>query len=571
MDNKKMLALDMDGTILDDRGQLTDDVLASIQDAKNKGCIVAFVTGRREIDIFPIRERCGHADYLLLDNGAVLIDVCREEKIFHKKPDCETARMIVEWCLKKDFLLYVIAGRKLAVNRITAGVREYAASLETEPQLYSAWQELPTQEIDGLMVTDEGESISEFLKSHGLPLYSRRSEPNCIDLIVEGTGKWKAIEFLAAMLEIDRKDIIAVGNYSNDIEMITEAGTGIAVANALNEVKEAADYITESDNNENPVREIVERFVDFDPKKNIIGEKKSKIGILCAVCAACLFGFSVIFTRKGVSQESVLTLISWRFLVAFLAMTILIRLGVLKVDLKNKPIWGAIGIAAFTPGIYFLAEGKGLQLTTASEGATILAMEPIVIMILAVLILKEYPTFRQAISILISVAGVVTIIIAKGMSADFDLSGYLILLLAITADAMCLILTRKYLIYTAVERVYVMSMLGAALFVPLALIEHGLAGTLTEYFVLPFQNSGFLTAILYLGIVSTIGGFTMNSFAIRYLGPNKIVSFSGICTLTSVVAGVAFLHESFSVLQGVGTALILLGAFNANRNGITND
>jgi len=261
MSNKKILALDMDGTILDDHGQLTDEVIYSIQTAKKIGCIVAFVTGRREIDIYPIRERCAHADYLLLDNGAVLIDVRSNEKIFHKKPDLETSRMIVEWCLNKDFLLYVIAGLKLAVNRITEGVKEYVASIETEPHIYSSWQELPTHEIDGLMVTDEGASISEFLISHGLPLYSRRSEPNCIDLILEGTGKWEALKFLAAKLQVEQKYIIAVGNYTNDIEMIMEAGIGVAVANALDEVKEAADYVLKSDNNGNPVREIIERIL----------------------------------------------------------------------------------------------------------------------------------------------------------------------------------------------------------------------------------------------------------------------------------------------------------------------
>lgn len=261
MNKKKILALDMDGTILNDHGQLTDEVIATIREVRKTGCIVAFVTGRREIDIFPIRERCAYADYLLLDNGAVMIDVSRNEKVFHKKPDSETARMIVEWCLKNNFLLYVIAGRKLAVNRITEGVLEYAASIQTEAYIYSDWKELPTHEIDGLMVTDEGSAISEFLKSHGLPLYSRRSEPNCIDLIVEGTGKWKALEYLATMLGVDKKDIIAVGNYTNDIEMISEAGIGVAVANALNEVKEAADYVTESDNNENPVREILDQII----------------------------------------------------------------------------------------------------------------------------------------------------------------------------------------------------------------------------------------------------------------------------------------------------------------------
>lgn len=268
MNHKRILALDMDGTILNDQGSLPDDVIESILEAKRKGCVACFVTGRREIDIAPIREQCGHADYLLLDNGAEIIDLYNNKVIFHERPDHESVRQVVEWCLEKDFLLYVVTSQMLAVNRITEGVLEYAASLGTEPYLYSSWQELPLDEVDGLMVTDEGGSIAEFLQSRKLPLYCLNSEPNCIDLILEGTSKWQAIEFLAALLEVDRKNIIAVGNYLNDIEMIIESGIGIAVANALNEVKEAADYITQRSNNENPVHEIVERFIISCPKRS---------------------------------------------------------------------------------------------------------------------------------------------------------------------------------------------------------------------------------------------------------------------------------------------------------------
>lgn len=298
---------------------------------------------------------------------------------------------------------------------------------------------------------------------------------------------------------------------------------------------------------------------------------KQRIGMISAVCASCLFGLSVVFTRKGVSDVSVLTLISWRFMVALTVMTLMIIFGLLKVDLRNKPIGGLLKIAAFAPGIYFLAEGRGLQLTTASEGGAILAMVPIATMVLSLLLLKERPTVRQAIFISVSVAGVVVIIFAKGMSADFVPAGYLFLFLAVACDSMCMVLTRKYLVYTPTERVYMMVLLGAVIFTPMAITEHAAAGTLQDYLVLPLHNSGFLIAVLYLGIVTSVIGFTLSAIGIRYIGPNKVTSLSGISTLTSVVTGVVFLEESFTLMQGIGTLLIIFGIYNANVTGNTED
>lgn len=292
---------------------------------------------------------------------------------------------------------------------------------------------------------------------------------------------------------------------------------------------------------------------------------KSKTGLLCAITASCLFGLSVIFTKKGVSDVSVLTLISWRFMIAFTVMTILILVGVFKIDLRNKPLKGIFSIAVFSPVIYFLAEGKGIQLTTASESGTILAMSPMVTLALSSLILKEYPTKRQITSIIVSVLGVIIIILSKGMSANFTISGYLFLLVSILSDSMCVILTRKYLVYSPTERVYAMTAMGAIVFVPMAIAEHTASGTLSEYLTLPFHSSGFLMAVLYLGIISSVTGFTLNAVAIRHIGPNKVTSLSGISTITAIFVGTMFLNEPFSIMQGAGTVLILFGAYNANK------
>ena len=74
-------------------------------------------------------------------------------------------------------------------------------------------------------------------------------------------SKWKGIEKLAAQLDINYRDIITVGNYYNDIDMLKRANIGIAVNNSADEVKKVADYITERDNNHDVIEEIVNKLL----------------------------------------------------------------------------------------------------------------------------------------------------------------------------------------------------------------------------------------------------------------------------------------------------------------------
>jgi len=288
------------------------------------------------------------------------------------------------------------------------------------------------------------------------------------------------------------------------------------------------------------------------------------LGLLSALGAASIFGLSVVCTKTGVTRASVLTLLGWRFLVSFTLMTLLLWVGAMRTNLRAKPLGGLLAIAFFAPGLYFIAEGKGLQLTTAAEGGAILALTPIATLLLSIPVLKEKPTAHQILSILISVAGVLAVIMAKGMEARFQALGYLFLLLAVVSDSLCMLLTRKYLMYTPTERVYIMNLVGAALYVPLALAEHARAGTILTFLTLPFHDPAFMAASVYLGVASSVAGFTLMAIGIRHLGPNRVTPLSGLSVCIAVVVAVVLLHEPFPLLQGIGTLLILAGAFLAS-------
>ncbi|MBR2098995.1 MAG: HAD hydrolase family protein, partial [Firmicutes bacterium] len=91
---------------------------------------------------------------------------------------------------------------------------------------------------------------------HDLPLDYFNSEPGCYDVIPRGVSKWNGICRLAEHLGIAGKDIVTMGNWLNDMEMVVNAGVGVAVADAAPELKEAADYVTERTCDEDPLLDV---------------------------------------------------------------------------------------------------------------------------------------------------------------------------------------------------------------------------------------------------------------------------------------------------------------------------
>jgi len=87
------------------------------------------------------------------------------------------------------------------------------------------------------------------------------SNPVLLEFGSKKAGKGMALENLCRVLGVDREDTIAVGDEGNDVDMIRRAGIGVAVKNAIDAAKEAADIITENDHEADAVAEIIERYL----------------------------------------------------------------------------------------------------------------------------------------------------------------------------------------------------------------------------------------------------------------------------------------------------------------------
>lgn len=260
---KRLLCLDMDGTLLKDGGGLgtaTVDILSRIRE---QGHVVSFVTGRGEIDMFCCQYLYRHADYMLMGNGGKLLETYSGRMLFRQTVPREPAQKLMRFCLERDLQLYVMMGPQYAVSKITPGVRQYAEEIGVYPKSFSNVEEIDLETVESFMVSGDQEAVARLVKEEELPLQCIPSEPGCCDILPVGAGKWQGVQRLAEMLQIPASDILAAGNYDNDIDMIRGAGIGVAVANALKHVQAAADYVTVRTNNEDALVEIASVFLDL--------------------------------------------------------------------------------------------------------------------------------------------------------------------------------------------------------------------------------------------------------------------------------------------------------------------
>lgn len=289
-------------------------------------------------------------------------------------------------------------------------------------------------------------------------------------------------------------------------------------------------------------------------------------GSLCALGCEVLYGLSYLFTKQTAEKASPLALLGWRFVVALAAMSLCVALGFIPVRLKGRRFGPLLRVALFCPCLYFIGETVGIRETTVTESGVFLACVPALSLLASTVILKKKPAKRQIIGILVTFLGVMTTVVAVGLSSSLSPVGYAALMLAVVAYALYSVFVDLAADYTGAEITYVMLCSGAAFYGLLALGEAAAHGALSELLTLPARSGTFLAAVLYQGIGCSVAAFFLSNAAIAKIGVNKTSSFIGVSTIVSILAGALALREPLSVGQIVGAAVIVAGVYTANAS-----
>ena len=256
MGNRKLLAMDLDGTILDSSGQLHEASMRVLAALRKAGHVVSYATGRREYDMVNFLYLYDHADYVVMNTGSIVEHEPSKERIFERYVDPQTTRQLIDACNANGWQLYVIIAEGFCLNIMTEGVAEYVGRTGVQPIMYTSADDFDLDRIEGFMTARDSDAILEYIRANDLPLDSFNSEPGCYDVIPRGVSKWNGICRLAEHLGIAREDIVTMGNWLNDMEMVVNAGIGVAVADAAPELKEAADYVTGRTCDEDPLLDV---------------------------------------------------------------------------------------------------------------------------------------------------------------------------------------------------------------------------------------------------------------------------------------------------------------------------
>lgn len=263
----KLVAIDMDGTLLREDKTVSEKTKDVIKKAKEKNVKVVLATGRPVDGVKRYLEElnlCHDNEYVLTFNGAIIKEI-------------GTDRVICRDTLRGNDLEYLYeVSKKVGVNMhafsnegcITPKMNKYT---ELEGRIngidvyeidYSSISR--DKEIIKIMMIDEPKVLEAGIKNLPKEVYDKytvvRSAPYFLEFLSKTCHKGAGIKALAENLGIKREEIIAIGDAGNDLHMIEYAGLGVAMGNAFDEVKENADFITNS-NEEDGVALVFEKFI----------------------------------------------------------------------------------------------------------------------------------------------------------------------------------------------------------------------------------------------------------------------------------------------------------------------
>ncbi len=290
---------------------------------------------------------------------------------------------------------------------------------------------------------------------------------------------------------------------------------------------------------------------------------KTKMAVLAALVAQVIFGFSFMATKIALGISSPLTVIANRYMVATLALTLVLLTGKFSISLKGKKVGRVLLMSLFQPVLYFVFESYGIDMTTSAFSSVMIALIPVASIFCGMIMLSEKATFVQCAFTVLSVIGVTVVALQGKAEGTVKFIGVILLLGAVISSTLYNAMSRKISgEFTVFERTYIQTLVGLVSFLVLSLIENRATPVKT---VISFTNVQYVLAVLYLGVVSSVIAFLLLNFANTHLPVAKTTAFSNLTTVVSVLAGAVFLKEKLGVVSVIGIVMIITGVWGAQK------
>ncbi len=263
---KKVIFIDVDGTLVDYENNLPDSAVMAIQKTRQNGNLVFICTGRSRAEVYQNIWDIG-IDGMIGGNGSYV--EYHDKVLLHQKISSKECREIVDWLHEQGLEFYLESNNGLFASEnfeteAVDTIRAYSERKGRQSDGLTVRDAFPKMIFDGELYRDDLNKVSYILKSYQNYLDAQKRFPNLQhgtwggagetalfgDMGVKNITKAHAIEVLLEHLRIDQSQTIAFGDAKIDIPMLSYCAYGVAMGNGGTEIKEMADYITDSVEND---------------------------------------------------------------------------------------------------------------------------------------------------------------------------------------------------------------------------------------------------------------------------------------------------------------------------------
>lgn len=269
----KLVAADMDGTLLNGERRITEYTQNVIKKAMSQGIYFVPATGRSVNALPQELKSLKELRYGIFSNGATVYDLWEEKTLYQNQFSRERALELVRFLRAFEVMLSVNRnGRSFGEREAMERIDDYELDENTRAIILGSRQ--PVENLEDLLETQDGNvekitlvfrTMEERARVWGIlsgidDIQFASSLPKNIEISLKGCNKGDGLLHLTKHLGLKQEETMACGDADNDREMLETAGIAVVMENGLESMKEIADYITVS-NNEDGVAKAMEKFI----------------------------------------------------------------------------------------------------------------------------------------------------------------------------------------------------------------------------------------------------------------------------------------------------------------------
>ncbi len=289
----KLVAIDLDGTMLNQYGIITEKTKKAISKAQEKGVEVMIASGRAITSVKRFSKEINSNKYLISGNGAITYDIKNNKILYENILSKTKALKIIKICEENSIYYNVYTENGIIAKNLSYNTLYYYKDNLTKPDenrthinivenVYDYFEQRE-EKILKIMICDEHKTVFNSI----VRKLKELSEIEVLEvshmsrkIIKQGTDeialeyfytevsakdvdKWNALEEIIGLMNISKEEVVTIGDNANDLKMITNAGLGVAMGESAPYVKQSADIIAPT-NDEDGVAIILNKIFDLN-------------------------------------------------------------------------------------------------------------------------------------------------------------------------------------------------------------------------------------------------------------------------------------------------------------------